>query len=164
MGKAIRIVVVLLLCILFISCQSLKMLNSYRRGNSFYIENIDLDGNVVGIDNIVINNITFFSIGFTIYGLKDTASEPKQICKTTIPMRTKNTLNVERKLSEINDSLANYKYLCIQFSNGILKKGTAYSENNDVCIDIEQFGIEKNEEQNKIDENLFNELEQSFSK
>ena len=163
MRKTVEKFCIFLLTVLFVSCQSIKSLNSYRKGNSFYIQNIDSDGNIVGIDNIVINNITFFQIDFSIFGLKDINDEPKELCSSTVQMREKLTLNISKKLAEKNDSLANYKYLCVQFPKGTLKKCSAYSESDDVYIEIEQYGIEQNEMQNQIDENLFEELEKSFN-
>ncbi len=163
MKKAVRIITIFLITIIFISCQSIQSLNSYRRGNSFYIQNTDSEGNIVGIDNIVINNITFFQLDFAIFGLKDINSNPKELCSSSVQMREKVTLNISKKLSEKNDSLANYKYLCVQIPKGTLKKCSAYSVKNDVCIDIEQYGIEQNDIQNQIDEKLFEELEKSFN-
>lgn len=146
------------LCLfLFESCQSSRVINSYRKGNNYYIENIDTDGNIIGIDNIVINNCTFFSIDFIIYGLNDLSSKPKLICSKNVQMRT----NLKIFLYE---DISNYKYILVKFPNGTLKKCTSFVENNDMYIEIEQYGIEKNEEQNRIDEDLLEEVESVFSK
>ena len=144
-------------------CTSIQNLKSYKRGNDFYIENLDSAGNTVGIDNIVINNITFFSIRYNILGLTEKDTVPKHLWNGTVVMRTKTTLDVNKELSKVGDSLANYKYLCIQFPEGTLKKCSSYSENHDICIEIEQYGVEPNKDFNQIDDDLFEELEKSFN-
>ncbi len=162
--RKIHIFVLSLFSLFFIiSCTSITNLQSLRKGNNFYVENIDTEGNSVGIDNIVIDNITFFSIKYIVLGITEKGSTPKQIWYGTVPMRTKTTLDVSKELSKAGDSLANYKYLCVQFPEGTLKKCSSYSENSDICIEIEQYEIESNKELNQIDDDLFEELERSFN-
>ena len=163
MKKIVKIFLLSIYVILIASCQSVRPLNSYRKGNSFYIQNIDSEGNVVGIDNFAITNITFLQIDFTVFGINDINSAPKELYSGRVHMREKSVFDISKKLSENNDSLANYKYLCVQFPKGTLRKGRAYSEHNDVCIEIEQYGMEQNEIPNQIDENLFQELDRSFN-
>ncbi len=163
MRKVFILVSSLFILFFIISCTSITNLKSYRKGNDFYVENIDSEGNTVGIDNIVIDNFTFFAIKYSILGITEKDSVPKQIWYGTVPMRTKTTLDVSKELSKVGDSLANYKYLCVQFPEGTLKKCSSYSENHDVCIEIEQYGVEPNNDLNQIDEDLFEELEKSFN-
>jgi hypothetical protein len=163
MSKKYKILFLFIFTIIFTSCTSIQNLKSYKRGNDFYIENLDSEGNTVGIDNIVINNVTFFPIKYNILGLTEKGTSPKQLWNGTVAMRTNTTLDISKELSKTGDSLANYKYLCIQFPEGTLKKCSSYSENHDVCIDIEQYGVEPNKDLNQIDDDLFEELEKSFN-
>ena len=103
------------------------------------------------------------TIKYNILGLTENGTSPKQLWNGTVAMRTNTTLDISKELSKTGDSLANYKYLCIQFPEGTLKKCSSYSENHDVCIDIEQYGVEPNKDLNQIDDDLFEELEKSFN-
>ena len=165
MTKLFKVVFLLFVCAVLFSCETTNIsLNTYRRGNNFYIENANIEGTRAGSENIVINNITFFAIDYNILALTDKNTTPKLLWSGNVPMRTKITLELAKELLKLNDSLANYKYLCVQFPNGSLKKCSSYSNCNDIYIDIEQYGVETNIELNKIDESTFEELEQSFGK
>ena len=79
MSKKYKIFFLCIFTIIFTSCTSIQNLKSYKRGNDFYIENLDSEGNTVGIDNIVINNVTFFTIKYNILGLTEKGTSPKQL-------------------------------------------------------------------------------------
>ncbi len=163
MQKMYKISILCLILLFITSCTTIRQLKSYRKGNDFYIENIDSEGNIIGNENIIINNITFFSINYIILGITENNTTPKQLWSGTIAMRSKDTLNVRRELFKTGESLNNYKYLYVHFPEGTLKKCSSYCEDDDIYIEIEQYGIEPNVNLNQINEELLQELEIIFN-
>ena len=165
MDKKIFVFFLSIFIVTFIGCVSTPvMLNTYKKGSVFYIENIDKQGNIIGLDNIVINNITFFTIKYEVLGINDLKSNSKIICEGTVSGRDDEKIYMNNFFSNTRDPLSNYKYICIRFPEGTLKKCSAYCDDDDVFIDIEQFGGEKNTDIYSIDEDLFIELEKAFDK
>jgi len=147
---------------LFVSCSSVQIaiLRSERVGNTVYIENSDDEGNIIGIDNLIINNITFFPIDFIIYGIKNIDDTSSEIYKSKVNFRSQELLTLSE---DIKNTINQYKYFCIQFSQGTLKKCSAYIEDRNLIIDIEQFGIEPCDDKNEIDPKVFIDLEKKFN-
>ncbi len=164
MKKVNSVLFLLLIFFIFLGCASIPVfLKTYKKGNAFYIENIDDQGKVIGLDNIVINNITFFTIKYEVLGINDLQSMPKVLDEGNVSGRDEKKIYMNNYFSNSKDSLSNYKYICIRFPEGSFKKGSAYCDDDDVFIDIEQYGEDKDKSEFFINEELFIELEKAFN-